>query len=155
MRPGNGDLVAEEQLLNAVGRAGEETGASLDDSSHVFRVEGVDILQGVHGQEDAVFVALLGQGQLHQDAVYGRIVVEVVDRVQELFGRGGGAQFVQFAADAAFFAGLALVAYVDLTGRVLAHQDRGQAGDHARLLRELGHLLGSLALDLLCQGLSV
>ena len=50
---------------------------------------------------------------------------------------------------------LPLVADVDFAGRVVADQDRGQAGDDAVVLDELDDFLGELGADLLSQFLAV
>jgi hypothetical protein len=39
------------------------------DAAHVHRMEGVHVLVGVDGQQDLVGIDVLGQRQLHQDAV--------------------------------------------------------------------------------------
>ena len=59
------------------------------------------------------------------------------------------------AIDADFLAGLALVADVDLAGRVFAHKHGGEAGDGAVVLDELDDLFGALGADLLSEFLAV
>ena len=55
----------------------------------------------------------------------------------------------------ALLARLLLAAHVDLAGRVVAHQHRGQAGRYARLAAELGQFLGDLGANLLRECFSV
>ena len=55
-----------------------------------------------------------------------RVGVEPGDQVQELTQAGVSWKFVQPAGHADLFARLALAADIDLAGRVVADQDRGQ-----------------------------
>ena len=114
-----------------MGRAGEEPRPALDDPPHVLRVQGVDVLQRAEGLQHPQLVDSLGQGQLHEDAVDRRVAIEPVDQPEQFFGRGGGGGGVQLAGHAHLPAGLLLAADIGLAGRVLAHQDGGQAGGNA------------------------
>jgi hypothetical protein len=79
-----------------------------------------------------------GQGELDQDAVDRRVVVEGLDAGQQ-FGLGEvGRVLLEHRVQAAVLAGLDLVAHVDLAGRVLADQHHRQAGDHAAGLERGG-----------------
>ena len=76
---------------------------------------------------------MLRQRQLHQDAVHGRIRVELLDQGQHFgFGRLGG-QLVLPRVHADLDRLLGLVGDIDLGGRVLAHQHDGEAGGEAML----------------------
>ena len=74
---------------------------------------------------------MLGQRQLHQDAVDGRVVVECFHAGQQCGLGHVGFVLLEHRVQAAVFAGLDLVAHVDLAGLVVAHQDDGKAGGHA------------------------
>jgi hypothetical protein len=83
------------------------------------------------GFDDLVVVDVLGQGQLHQDAVNAGVVVQRFDTCQQFgFGHGGVVLF-QHRVEAHVFAGLDLVAHIDLGSLVVAHQNHGQAGRDA------------------------
>ena len=87
---GDLDVVAHQQLLNAVRRAGQEPRPALHDAAHVLRMKGIDVLQRVDGVQHARVVDLLRQRQLHQDAV-DRLVLGLVqlgDQRQQLVLRG-------------------------------------------------------------------
>ena len=69
-------------------------------------MEAVDVFSGVHTLENHVFVDVLRQGKLDQDAVDGIVPVELLDLGQQLLG-GYGAGNREFAAvDAQLLAGL-------------------------------------------------
>ena len=134
--PGDRDVVAQQQLLDAVRRAGQEPRPALHDPAHVLGMEGVDVLQRIDGLEHPRLVDLLRQRQLHQDAVDRRVAVQPVDQ-----GRAARRSVVSaggrwsWLVDAGLLAGLLLVAHVDLAGRILAHQHGRQTGRHAGLAR--------------------
>ena len=140
--PGDCDVVPQQHLLDAVGRAGQKSRPALHDPAHVLGMEGVDVLERIDGLRARVLVDLLRQRQLHQDAVDRRVAVEPVDQGQKLVGGGFGRGAVQLAGDAGLLAGLLLVANVDLAGRVFAHQHGRQAGRHARRARRTPPLPG-------------
>ena len=62
---------------------------------------------------------------------------------------------VQHAADAGLFAGLLLIADVNLAGRIFAHQHGGQTGRYAAGFDKRGRLFGNFRANLLGQGFSV
>jgi hypothetical protein len=82
-----GDLRARahQHLLDARGGAGgkEHLVAADQQAPHVHGVEPIHILVGVDGQQDRVLVDVLGQGELHQDAVDLRVLVVALDQGQQ------------------------------------------------------------------------
>ncbi len=115
-----------EEPDDPIGRAGPDEGDALDQAPDVVRVETVNVLGRVDLFDDGGGEDLIGQGQLHQDAVDLRIAVELVDEGKQGDFRGGMRQIVGHRADADLLAGLALVAHVDLGGGVVADLDDGK-----------------------------
>ena len=50
----------------------------------VFGMKGVYVLRGGDGPDDCPLVDLFRQGQLHEDAVYRRVGVELCEQIVEL-----------------------------------------------------------------------
>ena len=57
---GDLDVVAHQQLLHAVGSAGEESRPALHEAADVFGVEDVDVFGGRDGEHDAGRVDVIG-----------------------------------------------------------------------------------------------
>ena len=154
---------AVKQLDAAVRGAGQEHAGRLDvrvfldgqEFAHVDGVESVHVFGGVDEIEHLVVAQALGQGELHEDAVYGVVVVEIFDQFVEIGLAGGGGQLVLNGLDAALFACDALVAHVHLGCGVFADQNHGQSGLHAGLCFEFGYAFGDFVLDGLGDGVSV
>ena len=91
-------------------------------------MKAVDVLERVNPFDHGRLVDLPGQGQLHQDAMDRRIGVQAVDCGQELILGGLAGQPQDGPVHPGRLAGGLLVADVDLAGRIVAHQDDGQAG---------------------------
>ena len=89
VRAGDFDIVANEQLLDRRGACTAEIAAGLARSGPRSRDEAHRRpLAGLIASSTCVFVYLLGQGELNQDAVDFRIAIEPVDQGQQ-FGRSG------------------------------------------------------------------
>ena len=86
---------------------------------------------------------MLGQRELHQDAVHGRIHVQGLDVVQEGLLADVGREFYQAGFHPRVGRGLHLVAHINLAGRVLPHNNDHQA----RLAAVLGLQFRHLGLD--------
>lgn len=76
-------------------------------------------------------IDVLGQWQLHQDAMNGRVLIQRSYACQQ----GGFAQIgrvgLQHRVQAVVLASFDFVAHVDLTGRAVADQNNRQSGDDA------------------------
>ncbi len=79
-----------EENHDALGGAGDEKGvaAALGQLADVVGAEAVDILLAGDGRGDVVLGDALGERQLHEDTVHGRVVVEGDDTGDQL-GLGG------------------------------------------------------------------
>ena len=122
------NAVFPQQFHDTIGGAGPADGVAHHHFAHVFRVEAVHILGGRDGAQHLAFVNMLGQGQLHQNAVHSRIGVHLGDDAQQLLFRGFGGQLAAQIEDAAFLAVLFLTADIDLRGGIFAHQQHSQTG---------------------------
>jgi hypothetical protein len=107
-------------------RAGQVPWPALADSSDVFRVESIDILQGNDCVQDSCFVQMTRQGQLDQDTVDRRILVQTVYQSQQFALTTIARQTVQLAAQPRLLASPLLAADVDLASRMIADQNSGQ-----------------------------
>ena len=85
-----------------------------------------------------------GQGQLHEDAVDGRVGVQAVDQCQQFILGGAGGEVVRLREEADLFTVLALVRDIDLRGGVATDQDHCQAGNAQSLLAAFIDALGNL-----------
>ena len=92
---------------------------------------------------------MFGEGQLHQDAVHVRVVVEGDNLFQKGFLGDVGRQFHQHGLHARVGGGLHFVADIYLAGGVFTHDDHHQAGLAAVLCFKDGHFGLHLVLDYL------
>ena len=143
-----------EQLHAAAGGAGRQHVAALTQPADVFAVKPVDILAWRDGLQRKGFCDVVGQRQLQEDAVDAGITVQFGDQFQQLRLRGVFAQAVLQRANAGFFGTQDLVAHVDLTGRVFAHQNHRQRRFDAVALQGL-HISFYLSEDAGGSGLAV
>ena len=107
-------------------------------------MQAVNVLVRADRRQHGVLVQGLRQGQLHQDAVDRRVLVQLADEPQEVMLRGIGRQPVGHRVHADGERVLTLGADVDLAGGILAHQHHGEARLQAMLGLQHRHLLGHL-----------
>ena len=111
-----------EQHQAAERGAGDEAGQAQRQPAGADRGQAIDVLARVDPVDHRLLVEMVGKRQLDEDAVDRGIGVEPVDqRVQRLLGGIGGKQVLE-ALHAAGHGLLALVADIDLAGRILADQ---------------------------------
>ena len=115
----------------------------------------VDVLARVDQVEHRLFVQPLRQGQLHEDAVHCRIGVELAHQLHELVLRRVGRQGVGHTFDSHLLGRLALVANVDLGGRIFANEHDVQGRSTSISVDEGRNSLLDLSLDLLGNSLAV
>ena len=139
---------ALQELLNAMRGAGQEAGLSDHHLADVHRMESVHILVGGDGLDHAVFVDVLGERHLNENAVHRVIVVQLLNQGEEVLLGGIRIEAVLVGFDSQLLAGSGLVPHVDLRGRIFAHQDHRQARCDAIGL-ELRHLVDHLGLHFL------
>ncbi len=123
LRLDTGDV---EQPLHPVGRAGLEPRAARCQSPDVLRVQRVDVLLGVDPLQRLVPRHVLWQGQLHQDTVDVRVVVQVCNRVVQFAGGRVGVDPDVDPLDSHVLTGALLHRDVRLAGGVGTHQDSRQ-----------------------------
>ena len=129
-----------DELLAARRGAGQEGIVADQDAAHVHRMEGVHVFVGINAVEHLVGVDVLGQGQLHQDAVDLGVLVVLVQEGQQ--GRFGDIRLlvVLNGIETEFVGGLLLGGDVADGAGVLAHQDGDQARGYIVLGLEFFHL---------------
>src|SRR5690606_490835 len=133
---------------NAVRAAGEEL-AGVDE------VEAVHVLLRCDGVEHLLLVHLAGEGELDEDAVDRRILVEAPNDGEDLRGGRVLREVVLLGVKAHLLAGLDLAPHVDLRGGIVAHPHHREPGRPPALLHEDLRRLGHLAADLRRDRLSV
>jgi hypothetical protein len=133
----------------ALGRAGDEQGLAAlhHQPADVDRVEAVHVLLQADRAQDRLFVQVLGQRQLHQDAVDGRVGVQLAHQPFHFLLRGGSRELVAEALHAHLDAVFALHADVSLGRRVFAHEHGGQARPAAGGGEQLIHACLDLGAD--------
>ena len=144
----NRDAGELEHAQAAERRAGHESRLSRHEAANVDGMETVDVLLWADALEDLRLMCcnLLGQRQLHEDAVDLGISVERIDLGDELVLRRRLGHLNDFRVDAERLARLVLVAHVDLRSGIRADDDDGKARLHAVLLLQgCGLLLRILA----------
>ncbi len=90
LAPAMGMLLRMSSCWMPWGVQGRNLGGLARSGPTFCGMEGVDVLQGIDGFEHLVFVYLLGQGELDQDAVHRRIAIEPVDQGEQFAGGGFG-----------------------------------------------------------------
>ena len=93
----------------------------------VQRVEAVDVLARIDGEEHAILADPRREGELDEDAVDGRVRVELGHEAEHLVLGGGRGEPVEPAAHADLVRHLLLVARVDLARGVVADEHDGEA----------------------------
>ncbi len=116
-----------DELLAARRGAGQEGIVADQDAAHVHRMEGVHVFVGINAVEHLVGIDVLGQGQLHQDAVDLGVLVVLVQEGQQ--GRFGDIRLlvVLDGIETELVGGLLFGGDVADGAGVLAHQDGDQA----------------------------
>jgi hypothetical protein len=98
-------------------------------------VETIHVFVGVYRQQHRGFVDVLGQRELHQDAVYGGIAIQTLhqgNRSAWLVSREACA----VGMETALFGLQTLVAHINPARRILADDHYRQAGRHARFRKQ-------------------
>ena len=93
----------------------------------ILRMKAVNILARIDGVDDALRIDMLGQRQLHQDAVDPVVGIEPGDQRQQLGFAGCRRQVLLKALDAGSGRRLALVADIDLARRIVADQNSAKS----------------------------
>ena len=144
------DAVALDELNHTVRGAGQRGIQRLRNVQHelaeVGRVQAVGVLLGGDALEHAVGVQVLGQGQLHNVAGAGRIVVQLVNLCVELLLGDVTGQVHADGVNTDLRAVAVLSTHVGAGCRVVTDQDGAQAGGDAFSLQRLDALL-QLRLD--------
>lgn len=118
-------------------------------------MEAVDILGGQDALGDGGLLDLLGQWQLHQDAVDRWVGVEPIDEIEERCLTDHVGQLVQLRIDADLGAGAALVANIDPRGRIRTDQHHREPWHASARGADGLDLVGDRCEDLGCGGLPV
>ena len=123
---GGRNIVAREQLAYATWGSRYDRGQSLDGTSHVLGRQSVHILAIVDGREDGGLVDMRRQRELDDEAVDSRVGIEALDLTQQIGFADICLQGDTFSLEAYLLAGLDLVGYVGLGGRVVTNDHDAQ-----------------------------
>jgi len=118
-------------------------------------MEAVYILTVVDGLRDALFVDMARQRQLHDEAVYVFILVELVDTLEQLLLAHRVLEAYQRGLEPALFAGQHLILNVGFRTTVVAHEHRSEMRALAPCCHNALHFAGNLGLDGCRSGFSV
>ncbi len=124
----HGHVVGVEELDDARRCARQRPRRAHHQTPQVQRVQAVDVLGVVHGQQRGLLVEALGQRDLDQVGMDGGIGVEATDNGLELVLAGLHGQMLVHRDDAHLSAVVVLQRHVALTGGVVAHEDGAQPG---------------------------
>ena len=142
------NTAAAQQCHHACGRAGQKIVIADHNSPYVIGVEGVHVLFGVDSQQNLFLVQMLRQGQLHQNTVDVRVVVQLIDQRKQRCLVGIGGQLVALGKKANLLTGAVLVTHVNPRGGILAHDHHGKAGGVAVFLFEIFRIGSDLPSDI-------
>ena len=118
-------------------------------------MEAVDILVRVDGVDDGLFLDVIGQGQLHQDAVDRPVGIQFGDETEQVCLRRVDVQPVLETFHAAGDRLFRLVADIDLAGGILADQHDREAGRQAVILFQTANRDGDAGAQCFREGLAV
>ena len=110
----------------AVWRARTQPRPFQDQAAEVVRMKGVDVLVGMNALGDLVDMDMLGQRQLHENALHHWVGIKAIDEREQFRLRGRGGQVERQRSHADVVGDLALVAHVDHRRRVLTDEDDGE-----------------------------
>ena len=129
---------ADEELDDAVGRAGQRAGLAPQHLADVDRMEAVDVLIRGNEVDDLLGADVFRQGQLDEEAVVAVVAVEAVDLAEDLLLGRVGRHADRRLEDADLLGGLGLGRHIGDRSGILADQDDGQAGHVPLLLEAVG-----------------
>ena len=123
----DGDVVGVQELDDARRRAGQRAGRAHDQAAEVHRVQPVDVLGRVDGQQGLLLVEAGGQRQLHQEGADGRVGVEAGDDASSSSWVRVGRQVLVGRVDAHLRAVRVLHGHVAGARAVVADEDGAEA----------------------------
>ena len=112
-------------------------------------MESVDVLCRVERLHNGVLIDVIGQWKLHQDAVNAVIVVQSLDRIQNVLLGCGPGQPGGLGHHSGLLGGPLLVANVHRGGGIISDEHHGKTGHDAMLGAHLLHAVRNLGPDLL------
>ena len=129
-----------EHMQRSLGRTGDHAVLATGQTAHIHRMEAVHILFRTDQRQRPMLVQMSGQGKLYQNAVNGFVLIGPFNSGFQLRLRGFRPHPKGLGVDPQPGAGLFLVGYIGLAGRIVSHQNHAQAG-HDVFLPKRVHLL--------------
>jgi hypothetical protein len=120
------NLVAAQNFHAARGRARDESRASADQTTEVYRMKAVNILCGIDGFENALSVDLGREGKLDKNSIHSAVIVQVLDETEHLFGSDRRGRRVHPTGKAELLARGDFGFDVELRGGIFADKDSGK-----------------------------
>ena len=80
----SGDIVALQQGDDAQRSCRDETGQTQRHATGIHRVYAVNVLSVVDSVDDMLLIDVLGQRQLHDEAIHVIILIQFLDAIQQL-----------------------------------------------------------------------
>ena len=118
-------------------------------------METVHVLVGVHRFQHRLVVNVVGEGELHDEPVHGRVVIQGTDRVQQRLLRDVGRMLHQGAFEANPGASFHFVTHIGPAGRVVTHQNGREVWAFESNCQPGVHRLGQFCFDGQRGGLAV
>ena len=109
-------------------------------------MKAIHVLGRINAGKDPAFINVAGQGQLHQNAMDGAVGIAGVNQLQERILADIYREVVLFGMDAQGMGSVVFRPHIGLRGRVITHQNGGQAR-HNALGLELLHGNSQFLLD--------
>lgn len=108
------DSTANDEFLDACGRAGRkfDSVATDEEAPGVDGVKAVDVFVGIDRVEHLIFVDVLGEWELDENAVYGVVLVVFFDECEECVFADVVRLLVLYFVEAEFESGFDLECYV-------------------------------------------
>jgi hypothetical protein len=143
-----------DQLYDAVRRAGKVAGLFQEHPAHVDRRKAIHVLFRGYGGYHRLFIDMLRQGELDENAVDPGILVVRPDQRQQFLLAGFGGKMTTETGHACLGQRLFLAGDVRNRSRVFADENNPQSGPHSPGDKG-GHLFLDLRPDFLGDFLSV
>ena len=118
-------------------------------------MEAVDVLLRRNRLDDAASIDVIRQRKLHEDAVDGRIGIELFDQRNQFFFGGLGWQRMLDRIEAALLGPLAFGGDIDLAGRIVPDNDHCDAWRHTCRRHQIGSRGYDAGDHIRCRGLAV
>ncbi len=107
--------------------AGHQAGETVGQQPGIGDGEAIHILRRGNGGDDRIRIQVLGQRELHQNAMHGGVIVEILNNGEQFRLGSLAGELVLEGGHAGLNRGSGLVADVDFGRRIVPDQNHGKA----------------------------